>query len=710
MIQGAGVAVPLHLITRPFDVAIANAGRSIDKLAGRLAGALNLGAVFGAIGGGLTLGAVAKEAASLESQLAKLQRIAGISGSALKRLGDEIKQVAMDTPGVKLDDILGMAQFGAKMGIASDKLGMFTRDAARFSQVLEGITPEDAATGFARLSTVFGTGIEQTRQYAAALVALDQASTATGAEILSITQRMAPMAKLLGMTPQRAMALATTAREAGIRPEVAGTSLQSILGKMADPKSRGAFANIAGKGSKAFGDTLHADPGEALSQVSKGLAKMDADHAIAALDKLHLDGQRVRQTMLALGQAAAKEAQFVGVANEQWDKMTVLERGAEINANTLNAQLVRLYNNFQITAAALGAGLLPILKKLADSLVNVMQDIQASIEKNKGTFAGWGETVADVVGLAGLAWREFPTFVELGKVEIAEKLEQVGTIMGRFGNKLLARFNWLNGAIATVLGNIGRGIKTYMVALFENLAMELVKLVPGLAVKVNNALVASMPAVVARSLGLKMQNAPKGNAAGNVLPDAGKHFGNIGAGIGAAPGFGGMMDNLPNMNILKAPLVGRLRGARAEMDKANADRKGAADAKDAEVRSRAESIAKEQEAQRASLDPVRSAARRAANAKRIKDERHAAFLETSERDRMARKGSQRLDSLLGPMDMPGMPGGPSVQKMGGAADTPTADAIGATLGPKLDEMIKLLGKAVDSSEGMRRGGIPAAMG
>ncbi len=296
-VNGGNVVSSLQLVTAPFDRALARAAGDLNRFTSRLSAPLRLPAggllaIAGGVGLGAGLGQIAKQAADMESSMARLNRVAALPRAQFEKLGKEVRQLAGDMAGVSEETIFRIAAFGAKMGVAGEKLGMFTRDIAKLSIAVDDMDPERAAQGIARIASVFNVGTEQAGRFTAALVALDNASTASASDILNITNRMSGMASVLGISPQKTMALAAATREAGVNPETAGTSLSQVLGKMGDKTTHGGFGKIAGMSGKDFGGLVKSDALGALQagriQVRKvGFARRTAAFNDATGDRFN---------------------------------------------------------------------------------------------------------------------------------------------------------------------------------------------------------------------------------------------------------------------------------------------------------------------------------------------------------------------------------------------------------------------------------------
>lgn len=517
---------------------VADAAGKIASLGKTFAKAFAAG---GAAAIGFGLYQAGKHAIDMESKLAKLNRASETTDAQFTKLADDLARFGSYTSGLKLDNLYEIATIGAKMGIEGDQLNLFTRDLAKVSITLHDIPIEEATNRIARLLSVFHRGTDEAIRMASAVNKLDIASTATGQDILDISARMAGQASFLGMSPEKTLALAATMKQAGINTETAGTSMSDILSRMASKKHASHFAKLAGQDKATFLKGMTKDPLAQVTAVAKGVSKMDPIAAEQFLDTLNLHGQRTRNTMLLLSRSLGNLDKFVKMSEDDWRSLASVTKGVNAIGNTTAGQWEKVRSNFALTAAELGKGLLPMLKGLAEGLVNLMGDIRASIERNQKSFVAWGESIGGVLRNVGALWRAWPLYVEYAQVVVSEKMEQLGEIIRRVAAKVWANLTWGMGAAITLIKNTMMALASFLTELIGNLANSL-------GDQINNAMVASMPKALAKTMGLK---------AVPVRPVApgGGHFDNLTDGIAPAPGFGGILAQpLPNRNARKLVL------------------------------------------------------------------------------------------------------------------------------------------------------------
>ncbi len=465
-IMTAGVSVPLGLDLGPFHRANSIATGALSKLTRAANITLKLGGLAGGVGfAGVTAG-ITKAAADMEQQFAKLRRAADMPDMGFAKLASDFKRFAADVSGVKLDSAFEISTIGAKLGIAGDQLNLFTRDIAKLRVAIDeqDLPTEEMTNRLAGLVSVFQRGTHETIKFGAALNKLDLMSTASARDILDISSRMSGTASMLGMSPQKTMALAAAMRQAQIPVEVGGSSMTQIMGKMAAKATAPKFAKVAGMGEKDFLATLTRDPLEAIKAIEKGLRGMEKLKAVRTLDQLGLTGVRTRQTLLQLGTVLPQLDEFVKASEEEWSSLNSLMKSNATMGGTLHAQWTKLANNFKLTAASLGEAMLPAMKGLAEGLVNLMDDIRQSIDKNKDIWIQWGNKAGAMLSNVGAMWRAFPLYIDYAKVLIGEKFDQISEIFRRFatlgkhyiqefGKDLLAYFADIGDGIAKTMEN-----------------------------------------------------------------------------------------------------------------------------------------------------------------------------------------------------------------------------------------------------------------
>lgn len=417
-------------------------GRSLNRIEGRLASTgrllTSLSVTAAAVFAGRELihgfEAVIGTAIDFEERLSQVRKTTGLAGESLIGLRDKLGTLASTFGGLKFGDLLDIAAIGGRLGIAGEKVADFARDIGFVTVALVDLPAEEAATSIAKILNVFKLGSESAINFGAALNKLDDISVASARDILDVTTRLSGAASVLGLAPQKVLALATALKDAGVSNEVAGTAFAQVFSKMAT-NAQG-FAQVAGVSFQKFAQILKADPLVAIQLFQRGLKQLDATDQFAALDDLGLKGTRVKQSVLQLGQVLEKIPGYVRAASSEWKSLNTLLGENEVAGNTTKAQLERLKSGLQGVAVQIGDAALPIVRALANSFGELTANLDGFLKANKDRLESLGVAFSKAGRYVGLFISDFKTFVELGKQFGLEKFEQLRAILANVGTQL----------------------------------------------------------------------------------------------------------------------------------------------------------------------------------------------------------------------------------------------------------------------------------
>ncbi len=417
------------------------------------------------------LRSLASNAINFESRMAQVRKTTGLAGQGLTAFRGKIESLAQSMSGVKLEELFDISVMGGRLGIASDKLGGFTRDIAMIAVALDDIPAEEAASSIGRILHVFQLGTEQAIRFASALNKLDDSSTATGRDILDLTRRMSGISSVIGLTPQKVLALSTALKDAGVSNEVGGTAMSKLLTKMATEGEK--FAVVAGVSGKAFKKMFSRDPMVALQAFLGGLNKLDSEAKLDVLGMLGLKSDRAAGAILQLATVTGKLSSYTHTANSEWRTLGSILRENEIQGQTVAAQLTRMWNAVEILSVKIGESLLPLATSLANSFLELAKDSGRFWDSIKGSV---GEGLAPIVKWAerlSVLFQEWPSFLELVSIELEEKmLNGVTFIENLFGQ--LAAF------LGDLFGQVGKTISFHITnAIVDGIGGAMDKVAPG---------------------------------------------------------------------------------------------------------------------------------------------------------------------------------------------------------------------------------------
>ena len=357
---------------------------------------MKVGSIAGLVGGGLSLYGASNASADMESRMVALQRITGSTNQEMVKLGGAIKSLGNTMP-VSLSNITDIAEIGARMDIKSNALPLFTADIAKLSVVLDQseLPIKEATERIGSLLTVFKRGHEDALRFGSALVRLDQMSVATARDILDISNRFSGSASIFGMKPQEVLAVSAALRQARVPVETAGTNMGQLLARMASRRDMKEFAKLTRMSRDDFATMLRTNPMNLIKQLASSISKMDPITANRSLDKLHLDGQRVRLMLMGLAQVSGQLDTYLSAANEEWQTMGAVLNGFDQQAATANAQWDLMVNRIKLLGVELGRGLLPIMKGFTEGFGLLAIEVRTFVDTHGKSLEEWGKRIGE---------------------------------------------------------------------------------------------------------------------------------------------------------------------------------------------------------------------------------------------------------------------------------------------------------------------------
>jgi TP901 family phage tail tape measure protein len=592
------MAGPNETLTLTLNVTHDQFLRALDQVDGRLANLAKTITIVTGVSTALLAGReiaqgfdqAISSAIDYESRLSQVRKTTGLTGIELENLRQKLAGLSTTLGGMSYESLLQIAVMGGRLGVAGDKVADFARDVGMITVALDDIPAEEAATRIGRILYIFHLGTENAINFASALNRLDDTSTATGRDILDITQRISGPAATLGLAPQKLLALSTALKDAGINNEVAGTAMTQVLSRMATAPEQ--FAQVAGVSMNKFARMMRADPLLALVEFERGLKRLSGPEQFQVLDQMGLRGARVKTSMLQLAQIIDKIPGYVKTAEGEWNSLASILRENEIAGNTTAAQLEKLRNGWMQLTLEVGNLGLPIIRALATAMGRVSGNLKEVIAANKDWLSGMFAPIEKAISYTGLLVTHWREFVELGKQFALEKFEQLVVILDRIRPVLSENMRTLGMNALTVFEHLFAGLGAYVQDMFSRIGPVIVEMIkrPFLQMMVEITdnpvsrlaarLTGGEKAVEAFEIHLaRMRRQLAMPLPPIVAPDAGplavareRILGGVGM-LTLPGGFGGVFQNLPNRDRQMAPILQNLGQAQQGLAEEEAARK-----------------------------------------------------------------------------------------------------------------------------------------
>ena len=394
---GRSVPDGLDAITRKADAAASALGRvrqgMRDKLQavggggeadrGSLNMALPLGAIAPALG---AAGAVkaAKDtfgaAISIEKSLAEVRKFYDLDDTGLAAMKREIFDMVGEL-GKAPEAIASVYARAGQQGVPRDQVREYARDVTKIAVAWE-VGEEAAANGLGTLKSALGINQAELVKLAGVINTLADGMEGPVAEsdLLEYLARVAGTSKALKGSAKAAAAMGAALRSAGDQPEIAATTYNTILTKLASA-DRGSKDALAGYEELGF------DPKKLAADMNTNadatiLAFFERVRALQAEGKNvvgplgDMFGTEYSDNILKVANALETYKKALALVENDEAGVKGLDRAYKIQSGTTDAQLDRFKANMKLTADAMAAEYLPSVNAGLERMNTLLGEIR----------------------------------------------------------------------------------------------------------------------------------------------------------------------------------------------------------------------------------------------------------------------------------------------------------------------------------------------
>ncbi|MCA1806531.1 MAG: phage tail tape measure protein, partial [Actinobacteria bacterium] len=336
------------------------------------------GSIIGVIGG---LVVSIKSATGLETALADVRKTTGLTSEELRGLTDTMQDLSREIPS-SVDELLGMAKVAGQLGITgASNIEAFTETIAKLS-IATDVVGEEGATSLARFLQATGVAMDQmgnkAEEVANVLNALENSMAATAAEILKMTSFTQGLSSQAGLTQDEILGLNAAIISLGVKAEAGGSAVVRTMSKIQVSVVEGGdemrrFAEASNMTVEEFQALAKESPMDALMG--------DLNQALV---ELGINEVRERRTLLALAQGYDTLEEAMYEARKESFLMGSLAEEVAIQTDTLESKVQILKNTFAAQAQDIGMTVLPAVKRLADGLIVLVDNIDLAIGAASG--------------------------------------------------------------------------------------------------------------------------------------------------------------------------------------------------------------------------------------------------------------------------------------------------------------------------------------
>lgn len=286
-------------------------------------------------------------AISHEAAFAQIERVTQLTGGELENMRHQFEALAAELP-TSFEETARVAQLASQTGVANEQLLAFTNTVVQFS-VTTGVASEQAALLFARIMTMRNIPAGDVENFASTILDLGITSAATEDEILRLSESIATVTDIFGLSIPATLGLASAFANLRIRPELARGALTRVFAQL----------NTAVREGGAAMDTLQSVLGGTQEELTN-LLSTDPDsfflRFIEGMSTTVTQGGLLRQVLADLGVNAVRDIDVISRLANNYDLLAEQVSRARVEyliGNTLQEQSNTIFRTAQVEIANL---------------------------------------------------------------------------------------------------------------------------------------------------------------------------------------------------------------------------------------------------------------------------------------------------------------------------------------------------------------------
>lgn len=428
------------------------------------AGGSRFGAVTSRFGGmgaamsglaGLGIGSgmsnIARQTATIEDAMIDLARATDLPSSELKKFEERFMTLS-EKIGISTDKLAIMAYEASKAGIPTAELDRFVKITANSAVAFE-VLEEEAGRALGSIKAKTGLSIDGLQELMDRINFVADATSADGARMINIVERLSGTFKMLKVPPEVAAGLAAVADQLETSPELAASGMNMLIRQMMK--------------APALAEKMIQDPENTIRNVFNRLAKMPQAKQMGIAMKMFGD---------EAGRFAVKLAGNMSLFEETMQKaadakaMGSMEREMASKLKSLSMLWRNLKNGVMNVAVAIGEGLAPDIKRFGDYLRDIVPRVRDFVREHPGlvkiamagiAILGAFALAAPIVMALGAAFSFVGAAVAVISAPIAAVIALAAGIAMRWGewsesgHPLVVVINSLASRIGRLVGWVG---------------------------------------------------------------------------------------------------------------------------------------------------------------------------------------------------------------------------------------------------------------
>ena len=233
---------------------------------------------------GLAIG----QAIKFESAFANVKKVVDASPAGFQQLRSEIIGLTREIP-LTASELAQIAASGGQLGMATDDIGAFVEVTAKMATAFD-MTAQEAGDSIGKIKNVYRLAIGEVEGFGDTINQLGNTTASREKDIVEVMLRVGGSANQFGLAKESTAALAAAMLSLGKAPEVAATSINSLLSRMQTatmqaPPFQEALAKI-GMTADEMGAQVAANPQKALDSLLGTLSELQGQERAEVLTGL----------------------------------------------------------------------------------------------------------------------------------------------------------------------------------------------------------------------------------------------------------------------------------------------------------------------------------------------------------------------------------------------------------------------------------------
>lgn len=369
----------------------------MDEAMQSLGGVQGAAAAAGVAVGALSVamaGKAVKAAADFEEAMVGVEKVT--SPETAREMREEILDMANTMP-IAQEELAAVAEQAGRLGVeGTENIRNFTEVATKMG-VATNLSAEEAADGFARMSTLMDLDISQAENLGSAINALSNNMATSSSEIQDAALRSSGALSQLGLRSEQILALSATMNEASESAQRAGSRLRRLGQELQDPRKIEKLAEAFGMTSEEFRGIVRNNPERAIRMMARAMGEggEQADELNQIL------GTESRTALAAVSQNMDGLEDATKRANSEFKNAKSLNEEYQTASDTFNNELQITKNRLNSIAITTGEALLPAFSMLLGGINDGLELIADLNEKTDGFVGTALLTAGALTGVAG---------------------------------------------------------------------------------------------------------------------------------------------------------------------------------------------------------------------------------------------------------------------------------------------------------------------